>query len=142
MISKPATRVLLLCVASALSIALAGCSGAGRMAVRSPASAQLSGFIVRVGGPVSPGGAQPNPVPVSATAVVFHATPGQASISGKPVAEVLTSGSAGGRFTLHLAPGGYVVVAESPTGARISASKRVSLIAGATSSVTLIIPVP
>ena len=142
MIAKAMSRILLLFATAALSVVLTGCTVSGGTGVNSPASAEVSGAIVRVGGPIGQGLSQPKSVPMTATAVAYRATSGQAAISGTPLVKIRTSGSAGGRFTLHLAPGGYVLVAETASGAMISAPKRITLTPGRVSRVTLTVSVP
>jgi hypothetical protein len=137
------SRLICLVTTAALSVVvLTGCTVSGTTAVNSPASAEVSGAIVRVGGPIVQGSSQPKSTPMTATAVVYRATLSHSSVSGIPVEKVRTSASTGGRFTLHLAPGGYVLVAETGSGAMISAPKRISLTAGAVLRITLTVPVP
>jgi hypothetical protein len=142
MMSSNRSGVLLLFSAALLSVVLAGCTASGTAVVNSPAPGEVSGVIVRVGGPISQVSSQPKSVPMTAIAVVYSAKSGRTAISGTPVVKARTSGSAGGRFTLHLAPGGYVLVAETTSGAMISPPTRITISAGAVSRVTLTVPVP
>jgi hypothetical protein len=61
----------------------------GTTAVSSPASAEVSGAIVHVGGPLVLGPLQ-NSSPMTATAVVYHPASNESSISGTPVVKVHT----------------------------------------------------
>lgn len=133
------SRVRGIVITATLSVAvLTGCTLTGPTAVNSPASEEVSGSIVRVGGPVGS-----KSTPLTATAVAYRAGSNQLSISGAPVMKIRTSASMGGRFTLHLLPGKYFLVAESADGAMISAPKRITLVSGgATISITLIVSVP
>ena len=139
MSSNTMSRLTGLVITATLSmVVLTGCTLTGPTVVNSPASEEVSGSIVRVGGP-----AGAKSTPLTATAVVYSATSNQSSISGAPVMKVRTSVSMGGRFTLHLLPGKYLLVAESAAGTMISAPKRITLAAnGATLSIALIVSVP
>jgi hypothetical protein len=141
--SNTMSRLICLVLAVALSVVvLTGCTVSGPAAVNSLALVEVSGAIVRAGGPIVQDLSHPKSSPMTSTAVVYRATSSQSSISGTPVLKVRTSASTGGRFTLHLVPGNYFLVAETASGVMISAPKRITLGAGGVPSIKLTVSVP
>ena len=146
-LTRLGVRLARLGVASALvalSLGLAGCaaSTSGGGTSTGTASATVTGTIVRVGGPLGPGGTQPTPVPMDGMAAVYRQVGGATSVSGKPVLTVGSSASHTGTFSFSIAPGHYLVVAVLSQGNVRSAPKAIDVTAGQSFTVRLIIPVP
>ncbi len=139
------TRSARLGLATALvvvSLGLGGCAPATGGGAGGTTSATVTGTIVRVGGPIGPGGTQPTPVPMEGIAAVYRQVNGATSVSGKPVLTVETSSSHTAAFSFSVAPGHYLVVAELGQGNVRSQPKAIDVTAGESLSVRLIIPVP
>lgn len=102
----------------------------------------ISGIIVQVGGPVSERTGEPRSVSIDAVAAVYRRGGGQTSVAGKPIVQAATRPRGSGRFKVAVAPGEYLVVAESHKGDIISTPQPVDVTAGGNVSIHLRVIVP
>lgn len=106
------------------------------------AAATITGTLLEYGGPMPANGTPPPPRPIAAIAAVYRRSPDGTAISGKPVAQTRTSPDGDGSFSLTVAPGEYVIVAESPDGSPWATPKPITAASGRTRSVDLQVDVP
>lgn len=86
--------------------------------------------------------AGPRSVSIDAVAAVYSRARGQTSVAGRPIAQAATHATGSGRFKITIAPGAYLVVAESLKGDVISTPRPVDVMAGGNASIHLRVIVP